>query len=81
MLVCSFTIPTWAIRGEYTGIPKGISVVMDDFTHEAGDPSAGVLQGDRFRLHRIHPESLVVHVLSMAGCAGLVLLHAGRDGG
>lgn len=54
---------------------------MDDFTHEAGDPSAGVLQGDRFRLHRIHPKSLVVHVLSMAGCAGLVLPHVGRDGG
>lgn len=32
---------------------------MDDFTHGAGDPLAGVLQGDCFGLHRIHPKSLV----------------------
>lgn len=67
--------------GGYTGITKGISSAMDDLTHGAGDPLADVLQGDHFRLHRIHPKSLVVRVLSMAGCAGLVFLHVGRNGG
>lgn len=33
---------------------------MDDVTHGAGDPLAGVLQADCFRLHRIHPKSPVV---------------------
>lgn len=54
--MCSFTIPTSAIPGRYTKISSG----MDDFTHVAGDPLAGVLQADCFSLHRIHPKSFVV---------------------
>lgn len=54
---------------------------MHDFIHGAGDPLAGVLQVDHFKLYIIHPKSPVVCVLSMAGCAGLVFLHVVRDVG